>query len=565
MTGRELVLAGALGLAAALVMHWPLAVRLGGHVPGDLWDPLFQAWQVGWGGHALAHQPLDYFQANDFWPLRNTLAFSDALVGYAPAGLIGSGPEAALVRYNALFLFAYWLAFSGAYLLARELGAGPLGAAVAGAAFAYAPWRLDQANHLNILSSGGIPLSLFLLLRGYRRRRPGLVLAGWLVAAWQLSLGFNLGLQLAYLLAIAGIAVLTLRRGAPRLGRGLAAATVGGMAIFVLVGLVLSRPYVQVAEDYPEARRPAAMVAGFSAPLRGYLAAPEDNLLWGEATEAIREQLPFPAEHSLFPGLVALALAVLAVISAPVPRRVRVGLAVAAIACTILAVGFRTGGGGELAPYRLLYELVPGWDAVRVPSRINTLTSLALALLAGLGAHALVRFIRRRSAIVAYGVGAVLAVAVLVEGLGPTPLHEVPKPPPGLMNLTAPQYHLPPGALDTRYLLWSTRGYPELVNGYGSFVPRLAERTAGLTQGFPSRRSVAWLRALGVRTVIVHPDLARGSEWGRAVAGDVQGLALRRTIEDEVVVYALAPTHGRPRRGRRPTSGAPPLRSLPRR
>src|SRR4029077_10389604 len=51
-------------------------------------------------------------------------------------------------------------------------------------------------------SSGGIPLSLFLLLRGYRRSSQGLVIAGWLVAAWQVSLGFTLGLQFAYLLAV---------------------------------------------------------------------------------------------------------------------------------------------------------------------------------------------------------------------------------------------------------------------------------------------------------------------------------------------------------------------------
>ena len=73
------------------------------------------------------HQPLHFFQANQFWPLHDTLAFSDALIGYAPAGLIGSGPHAAVVRYDLLFLFAYALAFFGAYLLARELGARTAG------------------------------------------------------------------------------------------------------------------------------------------------------------------------------------------------------------------------------------------------------------------------------------------------------------------------------------------------------------------------------------------------------------------------------------------------------
>ena len=125
VTAREVALVVAGSCLLAVVMNWPLVLHLGETVPKDLGDPLPQAWQVAWDGHALAHQPLHLFQANQFWPLHDTLAFSDALVGYAPAGLVGSGPEAAVARYDVVFLLAYALAFAGAYLLARELGLGP--------------------------------------------------------------------------------------------------------------------------------------------------------------------------------------------------------------------------------------------------------------------------------------------------------------------------------------------------------------------------------------------------------------------------------------------------------
>src|SRR3954470_23128537 len=175
---RELAVAALVAAGLALLMHWPLPLHIGSDVPRDLGDPLPQAWQIAWGGHALLHQPLDWFQANIFWPLHNSLAFSDALVGYAPFGVFGSGPHAAVIRYDLLFLFAYALAFFGAYLLARELGARRGGAFVAGAAFAYAPWRLEQDGHLHVLSSGAIPLSLALLVRGYRRGSGRPVVAG---------------------------------------------------------------------------------------------------------------------------------------------------------------------------------------------------------------------------------------------------------------------------------------------------------------------------------------------------------------------------------------------------
>ncbi len=112
------------------------------------------------------------------------------------------------MRYNLLFLFAWSLCFVGAYLLARELGLRKLAAGAAGVAFAYAPYRVTEAGHLHVISSGGLALALFLLVRGYRRTSARLVLAGWLVSAWQISLGFTLGLQYVYLCAVLALLVL---------------------------------------------------------------------------------------------------------------------------------------------------------------------------------------------------------------------------------------------------------------------------------------------------------------------------------------------------------------------
>src|SRR4051812_14886280 len=166
-------------------MFWPLVLHLGSELPKDLGDPLSQAWQLAWGGHALVHQPLDFFQSNQFWPGKDTLALSDALVGYAPLAVPGEGVKAAVARYDVVFLLANALAFAGAFLLARELGLGAAAACVAGAAFAYSPWRLEQGGHMHILSSGAIPLALALLVAGYRRGRGGLVYAGWAAVAGQ--------------------------------------------------------------------------------------------------------------------------------------------------------------------------------------------------------------------------------------------------------------------------------------------------------------------------------------------------------------------------------------------
>jgi hypothetical protein len=557
---REIVLVVLAGCVLALVMHLPLPLHLSRDVPKDLGDPLAEAWQLAWDGHALLHQPLHFFQSNQFYPAADTRAYVDGLIGYAPAGLIGNGPVAAVARHNVLFLFAYALAFVGGYLLARELGAGRVGAAVAGAAFAYAPYRLEHDAELNILSSGGIPLSLFLGLRGYRQARPWLVFAAWLVAAWQVTLSLNLALPFAYLLGILGVvaAVSWGRRRWP-LRRSLVVATAAGAAVCLLVDGVIARPYLDVSSQFGP--RPVEEVDFYSTGPRAFLAAPSANLLWGRATVGVRDGLDWVQEQTLFPGVAILALALLGTFSGPFPRRLRLWLAGGAVVTAWLSLGLSAHGGWLLWPYRLLYDYVPGWDGVRVPERIFMLTSLALALLAAAGATSLVR----RAPPGRWGNVAAAAVVglVLLEGSGfhlgregslihlgrdaPTyfggpPHPTVPKMPPGQRGLPGPQMHLPlqtGEASSPRVVLWSTDGFAKVTTGIGAYQPKAYNRLKEEMRGFPDRRSVERLRALGMRVVVLHPDLVAGTPWAHAADRPVTGLPLRRSDGGGVVVYRV--------------------------
>ncbi|MEJ7715284.1 MAG: hypothetical protein WKF40_06095 [Thermoleophilaceae bacterium] len=564
-------------LAVAVAMHWPLVLHLGEDVPEDLGDPLSQAWQVAWGGHALATQPLEYFQSNQFWPLRDSLAFSDALIGYAPAGMVGEGFAAAIARYDVLFLFAYALAFAGAHLLGRELGLGRLPAAMAGAAYAYAPWRLEQDGHMHVISSGGIPLSLFLLVRGYRRGRPGLVVAGWAVAAWQLSIGFSLGLQLAYLLGALGAGWALWwwwRRPRPRLDRRLAVATAAGVLAFAATAVVLTRPYLRVVDDHPEAQRSAATVADYSGPVWELLVAPGENLVWGPATAPLRERLNAVPEQTLFPGLTILALALAGLGAAAYGRRLRLGLGAGAALLTALALGFpgRLGAVADalLVPLRARAGVVgdprpgphadppdPGLGAAG-RSRARSESSLAWSAAARRVLRASRRARRGESAkrpaprtagkgpgpLATRAAGLALVALVLLEGSGwdldglrpKGPAHPtVPTPPPGQLAAPAPRLHLPTEAQDNRrYLIWSTEGFPEMVNGRSSFMPRQFAEVRRATARFPDASSTAFLRRLGVRTVIVHLDRRDGRP-------PPPGLGLEREVRGRIALYDLAP------------------------
>lgn len=527
------------GFLLSVTMTWPLLPNATRAIPLDLIDPLLQVWLVAWGGHALLHQPLAYFDANSYWPHAESLALSgDALIGYSPVAVLGEGTTAALVRYNLLFLFAYALAFAGSYALAREFGIKRGGAVVAGAAFAYAPWRLAHSGQLHVLSSGGIPLALFLLLHGYWRAKPLVVVGGWLVATWQLSLGFNLGLELAYLLAALGViaAVAWARAGRPPIARSAVGATAVGAGLFLLAGGVLAQPYRDVAERFPEARRTPLEVSEQSPKLESFLAAPAHNLVWGAATARFRANLRYPTEQTLFPGAAIVALALAGLAARVLTRRVRIGLVVSFLVFGVLSFGFHVALGrvSWLFPYRLLYEIAPGWSAIRTPGRINTLTSLALALLAGAGAQFLADRFRRR-ALIALALG-----VVVLEGYGRIPQPTVPPFPHGQETLGAPQLHLPSGnQRDAAYLYWSVEHFPEIANGRGAFDLRPFRDLVRSVEDFPDKRSIAHLRSLGIRVVVLHTAFAPGTAWEDAADRSIAGLPLSKRRVGGLVIYEI--------------------------
>ncbi len=550
------------GVALALLTTWPLVLHMGTRIAPDLGDPVRTAWEVAWVGHALLHNPLHVFDSNAFYPHPLSLAFSDSLLGYGPAAFFGSGTVGALVRYNLLFLFAWSLCFVGAWLLARELGVGKVGAAVAGAAFAYAPYRITEAGHLHVISSGGIALALFLLLRGYRRSSRGLVVAGWLVAAWQMSLGFTLGLQFAYLLAaLAAIAVVWWWRTAnrPALPRNLVAITCIGVALCGVISVYQARPYLKVASEYPTAKRTLKEVKNYSSNPWAWVSASSENRVWGGVTAGAREHVHSKNEDVFFPGGLIAVLAVIGLASSIYTRRLRIGLACGVGVCAILALGLGITGAGY--PYRLLYDFAPGWNGVRVPGRVFTLGTLFIALLAAAGGWRIAELARawgkgfgaRGAATLTAAVGALLVVGVVGEGVGHMEHPVVPQPARAEIGLKGPLLDLPTdGAADRLWQYFSTNGFYKIPLGNSTFdIPATDDLRGGMS-GFPDRASIEKLRYYGVKTVVLHldmptlpgiklPAIPEPPDTQAAAARPVAGLGVTRRQVGSLVIYEIGP------------------------
>lgn len=567
-TGREIAVVVMSGILLAVLTTWPLVLHMPSRIAPDLGDPIRTAWQIAYVGHGMLHNPRHLFDANVFYPHPLSLAFSDSLLGYGPAAFFGSGTVAALVRYNLLFLFAWSLCFVGAYLLARELGLGRLGGAAAGVAFAYAPYRVTEAGHLHVISSGGIPLALFLLLRGYRRSSRGLVLAGWLVSAWQLSLGFTLGLQYCYLLAVLALLVVihwwrgrrNTEDGRALIPRHMLAVTLIGVLAMGVVGAYESRPYLKIASDYPSAKRTIREVENYSSGPAALLSASSENRVWGDATSGMRAKVHSKNEDVFFPGGLILLLALIGLFASrgsPYSLRLRIGLAIGALGCSILAMGLGLTGAGY--PYRLLYDYAPGWNGVRVPGRVFTTGTLFYALLAGAGAQLAAIWVGSRARLrtlqaAPAAIGAILLVGLLGEGAGHLAHPHVPQPIAAEVGLPGPRLDLPTdGALDRVWQYFSTNDFYDIPVGNSTFdIPAVDDLRGGM-KGFPDKASIEKLRYYGIRTVVLHTKIPPGlpPEHGldfpepidpsAAAAKPTAGLGITKRRVGATFIYEIGP------------------------
>ncbi|WP_262285030.1 hypothetical protein [Micromonospora sp. MA102] len=558
---HEWTLAAVASLALAVLMTWPTLRYPRYTLPQDYWDPSLQSWQLAWSGHILLTDPAQLWNSNTFFPEPWSFAFSDTLLGYAPAGMIGAGPEDALLRYNIMFVLAHALAAFGAYALARQLGAGRIGGAVAGASYAYAPWLLAQAGHLHVISNGGIPLALAMLARGHgwslrhgyrpRRRHAGWAFAGWLAAAWQLSLGFGIGLPFAYLLA--GIVLVSAvvwfarrRRGKRPFGWRLFLADLLGGLVFAAVGALLAVPYFTVAEQHPNAARTLGEIQLYSPPASGFFTAPAESRVWGELHEGARAVLPWHPEMTLLPGFALYALAAGGLFFSVWRVRHRIFLLAGVLVTMALAMGTRFLDGRFT--YVPLFEHLPGWNGLRTPGRMMLWTTLLLGLLA---AGAVTAFCARVRELAAERVppwpGPWLRLATLVplllvvlEGLNVTPHPVVPQQPAVMRTVDGPMLVLPSSQnLDQPVMLWSTDRFQRMVNGGSGFTPNSQAQVRDATVSFPDFGSVDYLRKLGVKNVVVLRDRLGGTPWEGMLDRPVDGLGVTREEVGDAVVYRL--------------------------
>ena len=537
----------ALLAAFTLIATWPLALRLADSLPGDYGDPVFVTWAIGWVSATLTDsltQPASlarFWDANIFFPERQTLAFSEHFIGQSVLALPffwASGNP--LVAYNVAFLASFFLTGLGTFLLTRLLTGSATGALIAAVIATFNEYRLVwELSHLHVLSIQWLPFALYALHRYFETdaRRYLLAAAAALIALNLSSIYYMLYCAPLIVLFVAFELAVKGRWRTPRLWLELWATA----AFVVVVTLPAILPYLEVQQRLG-IERSTAEVVRYSATLDQY----------GKALA----------------GLVpALVLAVFGLAGAFIGGRR--GLRWVALLSFVLAalsfwlslgpvIQFRGEPLSAPSLYPLLYQL-PGYDGLRVPARFASIFLLFLGVLGSLG----VAVLEDRWPTMARIAVVPVAVALVIWSKPYLLPYNQPIPSEGL---TVPAAYLSPsksapaiyqavsslttGAIlvefpfgdpgyDLRYMYFAATHRRRLLNGYsGVFPPSFLERQRVLAQ--PTLDPVAAARAIRLATHAVVHRTAWKDNSGVVIGEWLETLGAQVIDEDYgAVLYAL--------------------------
>lgn len=328
---------------ASLFIGREVLAHLSTQIANDAGDPILNASILHW---ITTHVPYTdaWYQMPIFYPSRDTLTFSEHLLGVAvvasPLEWLTGSP---VVAYNITLVLSFALSAAAMFALVWRLTRSVPAAFVAGLAYGFAPYRISQLPHIQMEIVWWAPLGL-LGLHAYLEtgRKRWLALYG---AAWMLQGAAN-GYLLVFFSVLVGVWGLWFVV-AQRRWRDLIAIAVATAVAAIPLAPILLR-YVH-AHDYYGMVRSLEEIKFFSADMAAVGCAPDLLSVWGWLKFGCR------AEGELFPGIALLVLFVAAAIAvfrtggptAPASRPVRilsrllmaVGLIYLAIALSVWWLG----------------------------------------------------------------------------------------------------------------------------------------------------------------------------------------------------------------------------------
>lgn len=489
-----------------------MVVERPAQVVTETYDGVFLVWVLNQTIEKIPSSLNNIFEGNIFYPHKNVMAYSDLLV---PSALLSALPVKITgqpqMATSVMLILGQILSLLVVYFWWLELSGSPWAAFLGSAALGLSQIRFTYYVHLQMWTMQWWLITSWMLWRFFKNGR-----------VWQLYLGgaflvLQVWESLLPVFFIGVVGTILLAQNWDKLK--------GNWKHFIVVGLLvlgLSLPVVRaywgVSREF-DYQRPIREVAHFSASvddLWGSFLAPGLYILFVAALVKIGKKSVLKDKKLVF----LLALFAVGIIMFLGPALKWQGKTVKVFGDIPIPL-----------PYALAYYLIPGFGALRTPSRWIWLSAWAASGAVALGfSKYKFRKVKELGLLLAAGVIAVFAGTHLKKVYEIPMVEEYPKiykwleSQPGKVVIELPMYTWGAGEIASREvyrMVFSLEHKKYLINGYSGFFPPEWERLAAdLWTGFPSSELEDKLKERGVNYIIVHKDeypedkIRQIEEWG---------------------------------------------------
>ena len=541
--GPSHLLATALLAGMTVLVSWPLVADLGDTLPvaPNSWlraDIELLVWILSWTSRTILTDPLALFEATVFHPAPLALTASENLIGLTPIStptLLLSGSP--IFTYNFTLLAVTFLTAFTAYWAVRDFEDSLVAGVLAGSLLAFDPQLLHQWARLHESAISLFPLVFLLAFRVARKPGAGNFCALAVVTSIQILAGVYLAFILGAFAAGMAPGLIWQARQSGRSG----ALPLGALLLGTIVPGIVSIPYFtrQSGGSYPELQQ-AMEIASL------YSYAPGQSLL------ALASGT----------GMLAAPLALIGLANRQVPAVIRGSLLLS------LALGILIAAGPDLpllpgteipGIYWGLASLLPGFSTMRAPARFLIIGHVCLALLAGLGAGALLRIAGQqlhqlaRRTTAGLLLAATVFVVMVTQAAWPLPVSRVPDGPfftgaykwlaenaeeGAVLELPAMQSPLERKRLAQtgRAMRGSLLHELPLINGYSGHPPPTHALVMAWAQRIPQSSVLEdFCRYTDLRWIIVHYGLFATERPRLHAALTEWGLTQRRRFGRDVI------------------------------
>lgn len=521
-----------------LALMWRMGWHTLTHKVADTGDEVLYGWIWNFARQQAVKHPLHLYDGNIFAAHKLTVAYTDnMMILVAPVAFLSALGAGWALQLNLLSIGMMLFCLAATYSLARRLCGRTDAAVFAAIAYTFGSFTFAHVGHVQLLLLGQFPLAFLLAFRWLDRRRPldavwfGLVNASFFLGAMYYAAIWTV----CAAVVVVGYLLMTRLRPGPRFWSGLVI-----VALASATALPFVLPYLELDQERP-------LVKEWGLQPRDFVTVATGSILYpGLDAAANRREVRW--EHAFFPGFSTMALAGVGGVGLvvltwrrrrtpdedPDPpgagvlardrRRELWLLAAAGFAAFVLALGPEVRG--HRMPFAWFHDHVPGFQGIRVASRLAMPGLVAVSVLAAVGLSLILSRVRSRP--LAAGIAIAVCGFLLLEFAAPMQRFVLPADTATLavyrnlehrrsgtvaeLPLIDPVQGGPWAHVEAPRMLYSTLDLHPRINGYSGSWPADYQGRVATLNTFPSAKSVALARKLGVRYVVLHTGTFDGTE-----------------------------------------------------